>query len=165
MIVSYVLVDNRSAVNICPLSTIKRMSIDQERIQRFNTVIQAFDRSRNETIRMIHLPVEIGQYEFQDTFQVLNILAAYSMFLGRPWIHPAGAVPLLYIKMSNTRLMGFWSSSTASENLPHLESHRSRISVRVKRLGQPHTRFSNWSLPPSLLKGSQRESLRTHRPI
>ena len=42
---------------------------------------------------MIHLPVEIGPYEFQVTFQVLEIPTAYSMLLGRPWIHPAGAVP------------------------------------------------------------------------
>ena len=64
MILSHVLVDNGSAVNVCPLSTIKRMGIDQERIQRSNTMIWAFDGSRKETIRMIHLPVEIGPYEF-----------------------------------------------------------------------------------------------------
>ena len=33
IILSQVLVDNGSAVNVCPLSTIKRMGIDQERIQ------------------------------------------------------------------------------------------------------------------------------------
>ena len=69
------------------------MGIDQEKIQRSNTVIRAFDGSRKETIGMIHLPVEIGPYEFQVTFQVLDISAAYNMLLGRLWIHPAGAVP------------------------------------------------------------------------
>ena len=33
MILSQVLVDNGLAVNVCPLSMIKRMGIDQERIQ------------------------------------------------------------------------------------------------------------------------------------
>ena len=42
---------------------------------------------------MIHLPVEIGPYEFQITFQVLDISTAYSMLLGRPWIHLAVAMP------------------------------------------------------------------------
>ena len=69
------------------------MGIDQERIQRSNTVIRAFDGPRKETIGMIHLPVEIGPYEFQVTFQVLHISAAYSMLIGRPWIHPTRAVP------------------------------------------------------------------------
>ena len=46
-----------------------------------------------ETIGMIHLPVEIGPYEFQVTFQVLNISVTYSMLLGTPWIHLVGAVP------------------------------------------------------------------------
>ena len=42
---------------------------------------------------MIHLPVKIGSYEFQVTFQVLDIPMAYSMLIGRPWIYSAGAVP------------------------------------------------------------------------
>ena len=42
---------------------------------------------------MIHLPVKIGPYEFQVTFHILDIPAAYNMLLGRPWIHPTGAVP------------------------------------------------------------------------
>ena len=93
MILIQVLIDNGSAVNVYPLSTIKRMDIDQERIQRSNTVIRAFDGSQKEIIGMIHLPVEIGPYEFQVTFQVLDIPAAYNMLLRRPWIHSARVVP------------------------------------------------------------------------
>ena len=50
MILSQVLVDNGSVINVCPLSTIKRMGIDQERIQRSNTVIQAFEGSRRRPL-------------------------------------------------------------------------------------------------------------------
>src|ERR1051325_3796098 len=34
----------------------------------------------------------IGPHTFQITFQVMDVPAAYSCFLGRPWIHEAGAV-------------------------------------------------------------------------
>ena len=67
MILNQVLIENGLMINVCPLSTIKRMGIDQERIPLSNTVIRAFDGSRKETIGMIHLPVEIGPYEFQVT--------------------------------------------------------------------------------------------------
>ena len=93
MTLSQVLVDNGSAVNVCPVSTIKRMDIDQERVLRSNTVIQAFDGSRKETIGVMHLPIKIEPYMFQVTFEVLDILTAYNMLLGRPWIHPTRAVP------------------------------------------------------------------------
>ena len=38
------------------------------------------------------LPIVIGPHTFQITFQVMDIRAAYSCLLGRPWIHDAGAV-------------------------------------------------------------------------
>jgi hypothetical protein len=34
----------------------------------------------------------IGPHTFQITFQVMDVPAAYSCLLGRPWIHEAGAV-------------------------------------------------------------------------
>jgi len=37
--------------------------------------------------------VEIGPYTFEVEFQVLDIPETYNFFLGRPWVHSAGAVP------------------------------------------------------------------------
>jgi len=41
----------------------------------------------------IELPIKVGPCTFQVTFQVMDILPAYSCLLGRPWIHTAGVVP------------------------------------------------------------------------
>jgi hypothetical protein len=54
--------------------------------------VKAFDGSRKSVIGEIDLPILVGPYEFQITFQVMDIRASYSCLLGRPWIHEAGAV-------------------------------------------------------------------------
>jgi len=41
----------------------------------------------------IELPIKVGPCTFQVTFQVMDILPAYSCLLGRPWIHTAGVIP------------------------------------------------------------------------
>jgi hypothetical protein len=55
-------------------------------------VVKAFDGLRKSVIGEVHLPIMIGPHLFQITFQVMDIQAAYSCLLGRPWIHEAGAV-------------------------------------------------------------------------
>ena len=57
-----------------------------------SVVVRAFDGSRKSVIGEVDLPVTIGPQVFQITFQVMDIRAAYSCLLGRPWIHEAGAV-------------------------------------------------------------------------
>jgi len=56
-------------------------------------IVRAFDGTRREVIGMITLPLEIGPSKFEVEFQVMNIDPAYTMLLGRPWIHMAQAVP------------------------------------------------------------------------
>ena len=41
----------------------------------------------------VTLPVQIGPCTFKIEFQVMDVDPAYTMLLGRPWIHDAGAVP------------------------------------------------------------------------
>ena len=41
----------------------------------------------------IELPIQVGPCTFQVTFQVMDILPAYSCLLGRLWVHTAGVVP------------------------------------------------------------------------
>ena len=55
-------------------------------------IVKAFDGSRKTVIGEVDLPIVIGPHTFQITFQVMDIRAAYSFLLGRPWIHDAGAV-------------------------------------------------------------------------
>ena len=55
-------------------------------------IVKAFDGSRKSVIGEVDLPIHIGPHLFQITFQVMDIIPAYSCLLGRLWIHEAGAV-------------------------------------------------------------------------
>lgn len=88
-----VLIDNGSAMNICPLVTFKHLGLTEDQIRNNGVVIRAFDGSKHETLGEVDLNVTIGPVDFAIPFQVMDIHSTYNMLLGRPWIHTAGAVP------------------------------------------------------------------------
>lgn len=92
-VVGGVLIDGGSTLNICPHDTLKRMKINPNRIRSSHIVVRAFDGSRRDTMGEIELPVEIGPYIFNISFQVLDITTGYNLLLGRPRIHMARPVP------------------------------------------------------------------------
>ncbi|KAJ9168964.1 hypothetical protein P3X46_020437 [Hevea brasiliensis] len=92
-IVAKVLIDNGSALNVLPSATSARLPVDQSDIRQSAMVVRAFDGTRREVMGDIDLPLQIGACTFNVTFQVMNIEPAYTMLLGRPWIHSANAVP------------------------------------------------------------------------
>ncbi|KAI4313130.1 hypothetical protein L6164_026137 [Bauhinia variegata] len=57
-----------------------------------NIVVRAFDGTRRDVLGDIVLPLEISPSKFNVVFQVMDIEPAYTMLLGRLWIHAAGAV-------------------------------------------------------------------------
>ncbi|XP_039166839.1 uncharacterized protein LOC120292628 [Eucalyptus grandis] len=91
-LVCRVLIDNGSALNICPLATLHRLGIDLGRIRTGKSTVRAFDGMKKEVIGEIELELLIGPVLFQIVFQVLDIPSAFNFLLGRPWIHTAGAV-------------------------------------------------------------------------
>jgi len=91
--ISKVLIDNGSAVNICPFTTLRALGIDIGKIRESHVRVRGFDGTQRGVIGEIDLPLQIGPVEFIVEFQVLDISASYNLLLGRPWIHMAGAVP------------------------------------------------------------------------
>ncbi|GAU51646.1 hypothetical protein TSUD_414680 [Trifolium subterraneum] len=89
---SNVLVDTGSSLNVMPKTTLARLSYQGTPMRHSGVVVKAFDGSRKPVIGEVDLPMMIGPHSFQITFQVMDIQAAYSCLLGRPWIHEAGAV-------------------------------------------------------------------------
>ncbi|PKI67456.1 hypothetical protein CRG98_012040 [Punica granatum] len=69
------------------------MNVDMSRIRASKTTVRAFDGSRREVTGEIDLLIDVGPCSFSVTFQILEIPNAFSLLLGRPWIHAAGAVP------------------------------------------------------------------------
>ncbi|XP_075101688.1 uncharacterized protein LOC142177122 [Nicotiana tabacum] len=86
-----VMIDGGSSVDVCPLSTLQQLNIDNNRIRTSNVSIRAFDGSKRDTIGEIELTMTIGPVDFNIVFQVLDMETSYNFILGRPWIHIARA--------------------------------------------------------------------------
>ncbi|PKI62007.1 hypothetical protein CRG98_017593 [Punica granatum] len=92
-IIGRVMIDNGSALNVCPVTTLKQMNVDLNRVRPSKTAVRAFDGSRREVNGEIDLLIDVGPCSFSIAFQVLDIPNVFSLLLGRPWIYLAGAVP------------------------------------------------------------------------
>ncbi|KAK5785311.1 hypothetical protein PVK06_039883 [Gossypium arboreum] len=92
-IIPNVLIDNGSALNVMPLTTLSRIPMDLSYLSLCYFTVRAFDGTRREVMGKIEIPLEVGPYIYDVEFQVMDITPSYNCLLGRPWIHSAGAVP------------------------------------------------------------------------
>ncbi|KAA0056622.1 uncharacterized protein E6C27_scaffold288G001420 [Cucumis melo var. makuwa] len=92
-VIARVLMNNGSALNIMPKSTLLKLPVDMSHIKSSTMVQKTFDGSRREVMGDIELPVKIDPCIFNIVFQVMEITPTYSFLLGRPWIHSGGVVP------------------------------------------------------------------------
>ncbi|XP_012435382.2 uncharacterized protein LOC105762003 [Gossypium raimondii] len=88
-----VLVDNGSALNVLPLSTLNRLPVDRSHMKSCENVVRAFNGTERRVMGRIDIPLLIGPTIYEVDFLVMDIKPSYSCLLGRPWIHSAGAVP------------------------------------------------------------------------
>ncbi|RDX64786.1 hypothetical protein CR513_56613, partial [Mucuna pruriens] len=91
--ITKVLVDNGSSLNVLPKATLDKLSSIHVQLKASPMVVRAFDGSRRDVMGEVTLPIYIGPTLFDIVFQVMDIRPAYGCLLGRPWIHGAGAVP------------------------------------------------------------------------
>ena len=92
MIVARVLIDNGSALNICPMATWEHLNMDTSLIRPSTMIIRAFDNTRQEVQGEIKLMIEISPMYFVINFQVVKVDSLYNMLLGRPWLHAVSAI-------------------------------------------------------------------------
>ena len=88
-----VLVDDGSALNVCPLKTASCLGLSIEDFVPTDQHVRAYDNSRREVLGTITLELTIGPMVKKVDFQVLNIASCFNILLGRPWIHDIKAVP------------------------------------------------------------------------
>ncbi|XP_060202527.1 uncharacterized protein LOC132630957 [Lycium barbarum] len=91
--ISKVLIDGGSAVNICPVTTLRALGMDVGKLRDSHVRVKGFDGAQKGVVGEIDLALEIGPVDFTVEFQVMDISASYNLLIGRPWIHMAGAVP------------------------------------------------------------------------
>ena len=78
MSISRVLIDNGSALNVCPMSTIERLNVDTSLIHP-TMIIRAFDGTLREVQGKIELAIGIGPLFFMVNFQVIKMDSPYNM--------------------------------------------------------------------------------------
>ncbi|XP_077226312.1 uncharacterized protein LOC143859517 [Tasmannia lanceolata] len=88
-----VLVDNGSALNVCPLSTATTLGFGLEDFIPSEQGILAYDGTRRDVIGTLVTEIHIGGEDFVIEFQVLEIKASFLLLLGHPWLHKFGVVP------------------------------------------------------------------------
>ncbi|KAK9682792.1 hypothetical protein RND81_10G096600 [Saponaria officinalis] len=86
------LIDNRSAVNVLPLSTAYLLGLKDEDFTPCNEGVRAFDGTRRNIKGTISLRIKTGPVERKTDFQVIDVAPSYNMLLGRPWIHAVQAI-------------------------------------------------------------------------
>ena len=87
-----VLINNGSALNVMPLSTLSRLPVDLSHVRTCNTVVKAFDGTTRNVVRKIEVPLQVGPNVYEVEFLVMDITPNYNCLFGRPWIHSEGAV-------------------------------------------------------------------------
>jgi hypothetical protein len=91
-LIGKVLVDNGLALNVLPKHMLKEMPVDESHMKPSTMMARAYDGSLRQIIGTLEVELYVGPQLFLVTFQVMDIHPSYSMLLGRPWIHAAGAV-------------------------------------------------------------------------
>ncbi|XP_038999865.1 uncharacterized protein LOC120125518 [Hibiscus syriacus] len=93
VIISGVLIDNGSALNVMPWATLNRLPVDTSRMKVCGNIVRAFDGTERSIMGKITIPLRVGPATFEVEFVVMDIHPNYNCLLGRPWIHMVGAVP------------------------------------------------------------------------
>ncbi|XP_077249459.1 uncharacterized protein LOC143888967 [Tasmannia lanceolata] len=88
-----VLVDNGSALNVCPLATAAVLGFGPNDFIPSEQGILAYDGTRRDVIGTLATEILIGGEIFEVEFQVLDIKASFLLLLGQPWLHKVGVIP------------------------------------------------------------------------
>ncbi|RVW70807.1 Retrovirus-related Pol polyprotein from transposon 17.6 [Vitis vinifera] len=88
-----VLLDNGSALNVCPLVTVIALGFSPDDFGPSTQTVRAYDGTQRTVMGTLSTHVMIGPVSYSIVFQVLRIQSSFNLLLGRPWIHEAGAIP------------------------------------------------------------------------
>ena len=88
-----VLIDDRNALNVCPLKTASCLGLSIEDFVPFDQHVRAYDNSRRKVLGTMTLELTIGLMIKKVEFQMLNITSCFNMPLELPWIHDTKVVP------------------------------------------------------------------------
>ena len=88
-----VMVDNRSAINVCPLKILSRLGFTVDDLQTTDVIIKAYNDTKRSIEGTFKALVKTRSVEAWVTLHVLDIQVTFVVLLGRPWFHPLGGIP------------------------------------------------------------------------
>ena len=88
-----VLIDNRSALNVMPMTTLSKLPVNQSNIKSSHTIVRAFDGTCRGVIGNITIQLQVGPCTYEVDFQVMDINPSYNYLLGRPSIYFTRVIP------------------------------------------------------------------------
>ena len=88
-----VLLDNGSALNVCPLVTAIALGFSPDDFGPSTQTVRAYDGTQRTVMGTLSTHVMIGPVSYSIVFQVLRIQSSFNLLLGCPWIHEAGSIP------------------------------------------------------------------------
>ena len=91
--VPMVLIDNGSALNVCPFRTALTIGLDMETINPSALTIRAYDNTSRKVMGTFKDPYKNGPLKTIVEFHLMDITPNYSLFLGRAQLHPIGDIP------------------------------------------------------------------------
>ncbi|RVW69557.1 hypothetical protein CK203_059369 [Vitis vinifera] len=91
--VSSVILNNGSALNVCPLATAIALGYAPSNFGPSTQTIRPYDSTRRKVMGTLEIELLIGLTTFPTLFQVLRIPTSFNLLLGRPWIHRVEAIP------------------------------------------------------------------------
>src|ERR1041384_2460637 len=98
MTVPVVLIDNGSALNVCPLRVASCLGLGASDFTPSDQVVKAYDNTRREVLGVVTLEILIGPVRIPTSFQVIDVATSFNLLLGRPWLHANKAYLLPYIR-------------------------------------------------------------------
>ena len=86
-------VDGGAAINIMPYTTFKKLGMTSEDLLKTDMVLRDFAGNPSDTRGAVHVELMIGSKTLITTFFVIDGKGAYSLLLGRDWIHANCCIP------------------------------------------------------------------------
>ena len=90
---SYVMVDDGSTINVCPLQILPNLGVKVEELAKSNLVIRAYDDSTRSVEGIFVAPIKDWPYRGSCGIYYTRYPCTYALLLGRPWYHILGGVP------------------------------------------------------------------------
>ncbi|KAI8547448.1 hypothetical protein RHMOL_Rhmol07G0196500 [Rhododendron molle] len=82
-----VLIDNGSAINVCPMRVAYRLGLAKKDLALSNLAVKAYDSTRRMVEGTLMLKLDAEGFEMDVEFHVVDVPATFNLLLGRPWLH------------------------------------------------------------------------------